>query len=74
MNPGKPCVAARWFEKHKGHNVVATPVEIKGLAPGQTSPLTDYKCMDCKKGLVTSKKPGYKPTKGGGMFGGMEPK
>ncbi len=69
MKPGKPVVSARWFEKHKGHRIEATPVKIiEGMNPGQVSAMTDYKCLDCGKGLTTTKKPGDHSTHPNSVF------
>ena len=51
----KPVKALEWFKKHKGHEIIVTPVKVKGLPAGaKMKPLKDYKCMDCKSGLITS--------------------
>lgn len=51
----KPTKALEWFKKHKGHEIVITPVQVKGLPAGASmKPLKDYKCLDCKVGLITS--------------------
>jgi len=63
----KPVPSQEWFKKHEGHNITVNSVLINGKPAG----LTDYKCMDCKSGLITSQKPGDKPQSARGMVGSI---
>lgn len=56
----------RWFQKHQAHGI-----EEREVAGAPAGTLKNYVCRQCRKGLITTEKPGDPVINGGDLFGGM---